>query len=217
MAKILEKNSEKNLESENLASGISPGDGRFDQVSIALHWLTVLLIVVQYGSLWLHEAAHHGGSLAAASLSVHRSMGLVTWAVVVMRLVWRHYFAYLPPFPSEMPKLQQIVAKANEYGLYFLLLVQPITGLARVLLRGQPFDLLIWHVPALFEHNEQIRGLFAEAHELGAQALLALIGLHAGAALFHRLVLRDGVLQRMLPRLPKRATLTPMMVKNRAE
>jgi cytochrome b561 len=29
--------------------------------------------------------------------------------------------------------------------------------------------------------------------------LLALISLHAGAALFHGLVLRDGVLQRMLP------------------
>ena len=44
-----------------------------------------------------------------------------------------------------------------------------------------------------------IRGLFQEAHEIGAKALLALIGLHAGAALFHGLVLRDGVLQRMLP------------------
>ena len=41
--------------------------------------------------------------------------------------------------------------------------------------------------------------MFVEAHELGGKALLTLIGLHAGAALFHRLVLRDGVLQRMLP------------------
>jgi superoxide oxidase len=217
MPKQEQTNMAKNLESENLTSGISQGDERFDQVSIALHWLTVVLIVVQYGSLWLHEAAHHGGGLAAASLSVHRSMGVVTWTVVVMRLVWRHYFAYLPPFPSSMPKLQQLVAKANEYGLYFLLLVQPITGLARVLLRGQPFELLIWQVPALFDHNDQMRAFFVEAHGLGAKALLALIGLHAGAALFHRLILRDGVLQRMLPRLPERTKLTPMMVKSRTE
>jgi hypothetical protein len=33
----------------------------------------------------------------------------------------------------------------------------------------------------------------------GRPSRLPLIGLHAGAALFHGLVLRDGVLQRMLP------------------
>jgi len=34
--------------------------------------------------------------------------------------------------------------------------------------------------------------VFVEAHEFGGKALLTLIGLHAGAALFHRLVLCDG-------------------------
>jgi cytochrome b561 len=116
-----------------------------------------------------------------------------------VRLVWRHGFAYLPPFPQSMPKLQQWIAKANEYGLYALLFVQPITGLGNVLFHGRPFQMLIWEVPALLEPNPAIRSLFVEAHEFGAKALLALIGLHAGAALFHRLVLRDGVLQRMLP------------------
>jgi cytochrome b561 len=98
-----------------------------------------------------------------------------------------------------MSKLQQTIAKANEYGLYALLFVQPITGLSRVLFHGQPFELLIWKVPALLEPKPAISLLFAEAHEFGAKALIVLIGLHVGAALFHRLVLRDDVLQRMLP------------------
>lgn len=42
----------------------------------------------------------------------------------------------------------------------------------------------------------------AHLHEIGAWALLALIGLHA-AALLHGLLLRDGVLQRMLPWTPR--------------
>jgi cytochrome b561 len=124
------------------------------------------------------------------------------WIVGLLRLVWRRNFAYLPPFPESMSKLQQSIAKANEYGLYVLLFVQPITGLSRVLFHGQPFELLIWKVPALLEPKPAISILFAEAHEFGAKALLVLIGLHVGAALFHRLVLRDGVLQRMLPRNP---------------
>jgi superoxide oxidase len=173
--------------------------GRFDQTSIALHWLTVLLIIVQFTSAWLREAVGHENSLAAAILATHRTSGMLTWIVGLVRLVWRHGFAYLPPFPQGMPKLQQWIAKANEYGLYALLFVQPITGLGNVLFHGRPFQMLIWEVPALLEPNPAIRSLFVEAHEFGAKALLALIGLHAGAALFHRLVLRDGVLQRMLP------------------
>jgi cytochrome b561 len=174
-------------------------DGRFDQTSIALHWLTVLLIIVQFTSAWLREAAGHETSFAATILTTHQTMGALIWIVGLVRLVWRHRFAYLPPFPQRMPRLQQWIAKANEYGLYALLFVQPITGLGNVLFHGRPFQLLIWEVPALLAPNPAIRSLFVEAHEFGAKALLALIGLHAGAALFHRLVLRDGVLQRMLP------------------
>jgi superoxide oxidase len=192
-------------------------DGRFDQASMIFHWLTVLLIVVQFLSIWAHEAFHHQGNLAADLLSLHRSSGVLVWFVTVMRLVWRHNFAHLPPFPPSMPKFQQLIAKANEYGLYILLLALPITGLARVVLRGRPFDLFGWDVPALLEPDPAMRSLFVQAHAIGAKALMVLIGLHAGAALFHRLVLRDGVLQRMLPRLPARTRLMPALAREDAE
>jgi cytochrome b561 len=202
----------KNSESAatSLVAASNP-DERFDQTSITLHWLTVLLIVVQFASIWAHEAVGHHSNLAAELLSLHRSAGVLTWVVVVARLCWRRYFAYLPPFPPSMPKFQQLIAKANEYGLYVLLLAMPITGLARVLLRGKPFELFIWEIPALLETDPAVRSVFMQAHEIGAKALIILIGLHVGAALFHRLVLRDGVLQRMLPRMPARAKLTPVL------
>src|ERR1700679_3519937 len=130
----------KNSESKAVIV-VSDGDDRFDQTSIILHWLTAVLVVVQCSSIWVREAVGHRSNLGTAILSLHESAGVLTWIVVVARLFWRRYFAYLPPFPPSMPKLQQTVAKANEYGLYLLLLTQPITGLARVLLRGQPFDL----------------------------------------------------------------------------
>jgi cytochrome b561 len=172
--------------------------GRFDDTSVALHWLTVLLIIGQFSSAWLREAVDHETSLAVAILATHRAMGVLTWIVGLLRLVWRRNFAHLPPFPESMPKLQQSIAKANEYGLYALLFLQPITGLARGLFGAKPFELFVWQVPVL-EPHPFIHVLLGELHEFGAKALLALVGLHAGAALFHRLVLRDGVLQRMSP------------------
>jgi len=208
----------KNLElAKDAAIESESSDDRFDQVSIALHWLTVLLIVIQFSTAWLQETVDHGSGLTMTLLALHRNAGVLVWIVGVCRLVWRHKFAHLPPFPASMPKLQQTVAKANEYGLYLLLLVQPVTGLGRVLLRGQPFELFSWEVPVLLQPDEPIRHLLVEAHEIGANLLLALIGLHVAAALFHRLVLRDGVLQRMLPRMAAQARLTPTLAKSDVE
>jgi cytochrome b561 len=202
----------RNLESaDETTCQMAMVDERFDRTSIALHWLTVLLIVVQFATIWALEAAGDKSALGATLFSLHVTSGVLTWFVVAVRVFWRHYFAYLPPFPLTMPKLQQTVAKANEYGLYLLLLLQPITGLGRVLLRGQAFDLFSWQVPALLDPNPAMRSIFVEAHGIGAKALMLLIGLHAGAALFHYFVLRDGVLQRMLPRMMARAKLAPAL------
>jgi cytochrome b561 len=98
-----------------------------------------------------------------------------------------------------LPRLQQQIAKLNEYGLYGLLLVQPLSGLAMMLSRGRPFTLFFWQVPALLDRAPTVSSLFRSVHEIGAWGLLALISLHAAAALLHGFVLRDGVLQRMLP------------------
>jgi len=118
---------------------------------------------------------------------------------VAARLIWRCGFAQLPPFPSSMPKLQQRIAMLNEYALYMLLLVQPLTGLVATLFGGRPFALFSWRVPAFLAADKAASHLFHSIHHLGAWALITLIALHAAAALFHGLILRDGILQRMLP------------------
>src|SRR5579859_1010525 len=141
----------KNLESAETSAVATEADDRFDGTSIMLHWLTVILIVIQFSSAWLRESVDHRSPIAVSLLAAHLNSGVLVWVTGVTRLVWRHYFAYLPPFPPSLPKLQQTIAKVNEYSLYVLLLVQPITGLGRVLLRGQPFDLFFWQVPALLE------------------------------------------------------------------
>lgn len=49
--------------------------GRYDQVSIALHWLTAVLVTNQVVTAWLAG----WGYGAAALLVIHRSAGAVTW------------------------------------------------------------------------------------------------------------------------------------------
>ena len=174
--------------------------GRFDQVSIGFHWLTVLLVTGQFTTAWWMP---YGGETTPTLLMFHRSMGLATLLVVVGRLAWRRTLAHLPPFPNSMPMLQRRIAQANEYGLYGLLLLQPLTGLGDTLFRGHPFVVFGWQVPVLLATNKPVFHFLHSVHEYSAWTLLGLIGLHAGAALFHALVPRDGVLERMLPWTPK--------------
>jgi hypothetical protein len=107
---------------------VGEGRRRFDILTIGLHWATVTLIAGMFASAWLLLASDR--EHAAMLLTVHRSLGVVTWVVAIFRLGWRLSCAYLPPFPQNMPKVQQRLAKASEYGLYALLLSQPPDGLS---------------------------------------------------------------------------------------
>jgi cytochrome b561 len=157
-----------------------------------------VFVLALFTTAWLRRSGL-AGEYSAALLQLHRSLGVTTTIVVVIRLGWRLRFAYLPPFPPSMPQLQQLIAKWNEFGLYAALLLQPLTGLARTLWRGRPFALFGLQVPALLPANGALSELFRSAHASGASVIFALVGLHALAALLHRLILRDKVLARMLP------------------
>jgi len=95
------------------SAAFSNDDDRFDQVSIMLHWLTVVLIVAQFSSIWLREVIDHQSALAALLLAVHRTSGVFSWFVVAARIAWRRWCAHLPPFPASMPRIQQLACEGE--------------------------------------------------------------------------------------------------------
>lgn len=173
-----------------------PAPTRFDGVSIGLHWATVVLIAALFASAWSLGLA---GERAAGLLTLHRSLGVTLWLVAVCRLGWRLRFAVRPPLPATLPPLQHRAAALTEGGLYALLLLQPLSGLAQTVARGRPFQLFAFEAPRLMARDKPLATAFHQIHGLTAWLLLGLIALHVGAALFHRIVLRDGVLRSMLP------------------
>jgi cytochrome b561 len=174
---------------------------RFDTVTIGLHWATVVLVLGMFASIFLKDFAADRDQ-AATFLYIHGSLGVTTWIVAICRLVWRLSFGFLPPFPETMSKVQQWLARTSEYGLYAILLIQPLTGLGQTVTRGRPFRIVAWEVPGMMSRDSVLTELIEKLHRRSAWVLLALIGLHILAALFHRLVLKDEVLQSMLPWKP---------------
>jgi len=171
---------------------------RLDGPTIALHWLALLLLGLLFATAWARGLSADSAS-AGLLLALHRAGGLLLWALTVVRIVWRlTRGATLSPGAS-LPRVQRLAARGTQYALYVLLIAQPVLGLAHSLFRGKPFDLLVATVPALVARDAELSHRLHELHEQAAWLLLALVGLHAAAALFHRFVLRDRVLQSMLP------------------
>jgi cytochrome b561 len=172
----------------------------FDGLTIGLHWATVFLVLALFGSAWLHALAEARESdFTPVLLQIHRSFGVTIWVVTALRLAWRLTNASLPPFPTQMTKLHRATVKLSEYGLYALLLGQPVTGLLTTVFGGRPFALFLLQFSPLMPRNDMLRAAFHLSHELGAWALAALAVSHAAAALFHHFVLRDDVLECMAP------------------
>ena len=170
----------------------------FDPVIITLHWATLLGVIGLFTAALMIDRVSDP-TMAGGLLTLHRSLGVTVWTLTILRLAWRMMRAKLPPWPDTVKAPQRLAARINEYGLYGLLLVQPITGVLQTLYRGRAFDLLLWRVPALVPRDKAIVHLTAGLHTAGALALAGLVGLHAAAALFHLFVARDGVFESMAP------------------
>jgi superoxide oxidase len=175
----------------------------FDVFTIALHWTTLLFVLALLGSGLLYAQVEER-PWATTLLWVHRSLGTTIWGLTGFRLAWRWTGARFPAFPASMTGLHRLAVRVSEYGLYALLLLQPATGLAQTVLRGRPFELLVWRIPAVVPVHLGYAQLFQGVHELGAWCLVALVSLHSAAALFHHFVRRDDVLEAMAPILRRR-------------
>lgn len=191
------------MNSRNIAPAMGdPTRGRHQTLTMVLHWVTVLLVLMQFGLAILHDQASDA-EIRRGVLTAHRSLGVAVWLVVMGRLAWRLLGMRLLPFPATMPRWHQWGARLSEWGLYGLLIAQPLTGMAATVLRGRPFDLFGLQVTSLMAAHKAWATTAEGLHALGAYGLASLVLVHAGAALLHRIIADDGVLDSMLP-VPRR-------------
>lgn len=170
----------------------------FDRTTRLMHWLTAGLMLGVFVLAFSIDIATSRTS-HMAFLQLHRSIGLTIWVLTMARFVWR-CFAKYPNWPSDMSRTMQVLAMASEYGLYALLLTQPILGLLQTNAHGDQVNLyFIGQLPALIEKNRQLAQQLLAVHKAVGFALLGLIALHASAALFHHFWRRDDTLTAMLP------------------
>ncbi len=165
------------------------------------HWATVAIVLCLFASgMWM---TYRGEDLklwdATTNFlySSHKALGMALLILVVARLGYRLVHG-APGDPPSFTRLQRLAAHTVHWLLYGLLLVVPVLGWVGVSM-FPALDVFGFKLPALSGPDREMSKQIFELHELLGDVLLALIGLHLAAALFHHFILRDGVLRRMWP------------------
>jgi cytochrome b561 len=164
--------------------------------AIAFHW-TMFLLVVTVGVLGLlHDSWPK--QTQAFWINIHAMLGLLLWLTLIARFWWRSRHA--PPLlPPEVGNLSRRLSGPVHLALYALLFITPIVGVVTFIWHGRIFDFGLFHLDFGVRSNKAVFHPTEDLHGYLAYAIFALAGLHAAAALWHHLVLRDGVLGRMWP------------------
>ena len=100
--------------------------GSYTLTAQALHWLTVLLILMILPVAWVMISLPKGLE-QDWMLVFHRSLGVTIFAVVVLRLAWRSTHPPPPPL-SGAPRVTELISRVTHWLLYALLLFMPVTG-----------------------------------------------------------------------------------------
>lgn len=181
--------------------GLSPSGEAYGAVAMALHWVMAVLICglfllgeymtgLDYYHPWYHSAP-----------ALHKSIGLVVAAMLVVRLVWRVFWHIKGawPAPVEMPRWERLAAGAVHRIFYLLLFVVVVCGYLVPTAEGRGVEFFgLFEVPALVYGHDAQEDAAGAVHELAAWAVVGFAALHAAAAVKHHFMDGDDTLMRML-------------------
>lgn len=173
-------------------------DNRYGSLSIALHWLMLILIAGVYACIELKGNFPKGSEPRELLKQWHFMLGLGVFALVWLRLLAR-LIAPTPRIVPAIPLWQALPAKLVHLALYALMIGAPLAGWLILSAADKPIPFFGLQLPALIGPNPDLAGQIKELHELAGVTGYWLIGLHAAAGLFHHFIRRDNTLTRMLP------------------
>ncbi len=170
----------------------------YNTIAKSLHWLIVALLIGQFAIAWTMPDIHRD-TKPVDLIAWHLSTGAFILLVMLVRLGWR-LASTVPPAPANLPPLLQLLSRAMHVLLYGMLIVLPVTGWINANARGWTVTLFgAIPLPALVATGETWGRQTGNIHQIVAWVLLGAVGLHVLGALYHRFVLKDALLQRMLP------------------
>lgn len=166
---------------------------RYSRVARWLHWGIGLLIIGNLAGGLLHDIA------PKLIMPIHKATGITILALVIVRIIWRLTHR-APAWPANFTGLERTVAGVTHFILYAFMLLIPLSGWVMSSASDRPISFFgLFDVPKFAVVKDSLLAEIShEGHEILGFAMIALLVLHIAAALRHHIVLKDGMMARML-------------------
>lgn len=166
-------------------------------LAVVLHWLVAAVVVGLFAlGFWMVDLSYYDEWYRKGP-DLHRSIGLILFAVVVFRLLWR--LVNTSPRPLASHKRWEVVSAHVAHSLlYVLMFVAMVSGYLITTADGSSISVFgLFDVPSLTGRVKGMEDTAGAVHYWSTWALVGLAGLHALGALKHHFIDRDETLRRM--------------------
>lgn len=167
----------------------------YSGVAIIFHWVLAVALVGCF-SLGLYMTELPISPERIRLYSWHKWAGSTILALTLLRVLWR--LTHRPPEDVPMPPWQKKASRAAHHLLYLLSLAVPLVGWAYSSSAGFPVVVFgVLPLPDFVPADKALAAALKPWHQTLAWTLAVLVLAHAGAALKHQFIDRDGLLSRM--------------------
>jgi len=167
---------------------------QFALQSRILHWLmAAMLLAMLFIGVSMVASLGDYHTLVA----IHRPLGIVILILAAVRLANR-LLTTLPPFPPTMSHQERFMASSSEKLLYGLMFAMPLVGWG--MLSAGHYPIVIFgpvHLPPILPAEPMLYAFLRKTHTILAYLLFLTFLAHLSAVLFHTLIARDRLLDRM--------------------
>lgn len=170
----------------------------YSWTSIVLHWLVAVIVIGLFSSgFWMVDLSYYDSWYKTAPFW-HKSVGVLLLATMVYRLLWRILKGTAAPLNSHSKAVQQASHLAH-VALYAFIFLIMCSGYLISTADGRPIEVFGWfNLPSLGELFSEQADKAGLVHKYAAYSLIALVVMHALAALKHHFLDKDDTLKRML-------------------
>lgn len=157
------------------------------------HWGSVLLLIVVWGMITLHE----GSSAGETYLDLHRAFGVSLLFWMIARVISR----VISPTPADLPvaKWQRMVSHLTHLLLYVLLFAMPLSGILMTWYGGRSIDMFgLFDLPSILATDRGQARFFNNLHtDVIWPAILVFTAIHILGALQHQFIKKDNIMSRI--------------------
>ena len=167
---------------------------KYGLLSKLFHWLTATGLIIQI-PLGFYLVDLDFDQTRVDIENYHILFGLVIFYVTLIRLIFK-VLTPIPDFKDSAFLGQKFIAKLNHLLLYLALLTITFSGILKKLFNGE--SLVIFFKKINLTYNYELSEQFYSIHISANYILIGLISLHILAVLFHKFLLRENILKRIL-------------------